>query len=195
MDLKKAPDFSNAGTSLIDGFKQTVESGDPGGFVTNCVIVGINYGAFAETGRTAAGYFSSGMRNISMPQFHFSWDVATSNFSLFGQQISMNIPVPNISFYAAGGFPSMGELFIAREAGPEMVGTMGGHTAVANNDQIVSGIASGVRDANEEQNALLREQNELLRRLLEKDNGGLDGRQIADYLFTLQRNRERARGF
>jgi chromosome segregation ATPase len=44
--------------------------------------------------------------------------------------------------YASGGFPSAGELFIAREAGPEMVGTLGGRTAVANNNDIVAGIAT-----------------------------------------------------
>lgn len=49
--------------------------------------------------------------------------------------------------YADGGFPDVGQVFIAREAGPEMVGTIGGHTAVANNDQIVSGITSGVYQA------------------------------------------------
>ena len=38
-------------------------------------------------------------------------------------------------------------MFIAREAGPELVGTMGGRTAVANNDQIVEGIRQGVYDA------------------------------------------------
>ena len=41
----------------------------------------------------------------------------------------------------------MGEVFIAREAGPEMVGNIGGRTAVANNDQITTGIASAVREA------------------------------------------------
>ncbi|MGX8835328.1 hypothetical protein ACWG0P_14095 [Amedibacillus sp. YH-ame6] len=46
--------------------------------------------------------------------------------------------------YANGGFPNVGQMFIAREAGVEMVGTMGGRPAVANNDQIVSGIESGV---------------------------------------------------
>ena len=72
--------------------------------------------------------------------------------------------------YATGGYPKSGELFWARENGtPEMVGKMGGNTAVANNDQIVSGIASGVSSANAESNALLREQNELLRRLLQKE--------------------------
>lgn len=49
--------------------------------------------------------------------------------------------------YASGGFPDTGELFVAREAGPELVGTIGGKTSVANNDQIVSGIRQGVFEA------------------------------------------------
>ena len=49
--------------------------------------------------------------------------------------------------YADGGYPDVGQMFIAREAGPELVGTMGGKTAVANNDQIVSSISSGVYQA------------------------------------------------
>lgn len=49
--------------------------------------------------------------------------------------------------FASGGFPSDGQLFIANEAGPELVGTMGGHSAVANNSQIVEGIRQGVYDA------------------------------------------------
>jgi hypothetical protein len=49
--------------------------------------------------------------------------------------------------YASGGFPAIGQLFFAREAGPELVGTMGGRTAVANNAQIVAGISSGVFSA------------------------------------------------
>ena len=49
--------------------------------------------------------------------------------------------------FASGGFPSEGQLFMAREAGPELVGTMGGRNAVANNDQIVEGIRQGVYEA------------------------------------------------
>lgn len=49
--------------------------------------------------------------------------------------------------YASGGFPKAGEMFVAREAGPEMVGTIGGHTAVANNDQIVASVSAGVYEA------------------------------------------------
>lgn len=71
--------------------------------------------------------------------------------------------------FADGGFPDAGQLFIAREAGAEMVGSLGGHTAVANNDQIVEGIREGVEAAMERQNQLLRRQNELLQALLEKE--------------------------
>ena len=70
---------------------------------------------------------------------------------------------------AMGGFVDSGQLFVAREAGPELVGTIGGQTAVANNDQIISGIASGVAQAEAEQNALLRQQNSILAQLLKKD--------------------------
>lgn len=80
------------------------------------------------------------------------------------------ITVGNIVAAANGGiFDFPGQLFIAREAGPELVGTMGGSTAVANNDQIVEGIKGGVAQANSEQNDLLRQQNSILMQLLNKD--------------------------
>lgn len=49
--------------------------------------------------------------------------------------------------YANGGFPDMGQMFVAREAGPELVGRIGKKTAVANNDQIVSAVSGGVYNA------------------------------------------------
>lgn len=55
-----------------------------------------------------------------------------------------SIPHLSVDWYANGGFPDAGQLFIANEAGPEMVGSIGGKTAVANNDQIVEAIAQGV---------------------------------------------------
>lgn len=69
---------------------------------------------------------------------------------------------------AEGGLVNSGEVFIAREAGPEFVGTFGSQTAVANNDQIVAGIASGVSAAMSTQNSLLSEQNSLLKSILAK---------------------------
>ena len=55
------------------------------------------------------------------------------------QKLSLQIPT-----LATGGFPSMGQMFIAREAGPELVGTIGSRNAVVNNDQIVESVSSGV---------------------------------------------------
>lgn len=75
-----------------------------------------------------------------------------------------------IKLTANGGFVDEGQLFVAREAGPELVGSIGNSTAVANNNQIVEGIASGVAAANAEQNELLRRQNELLASILQKDS-------------------------
>ena len=55
--------------------------------------------------------------------------------------------IKDITKYASGGFPNMGQMFIAREKGPELVGNLGGHTAVMNNDQIVSSVSDGVYHA------------------------------------------------
>lgn len=59
------------------------------------------------------------------------------------------IKVSKIPQYSEGGFVDEGQLFVAREAGAEMVGSIGRRTAVANNDQIVEGISAGVSVAND----------------------------------------------
>lgn len=60
----------------------------------------------------------------------------------------IDIPqVPYVPTYASGGFPEMGEYFLARESGPEMVGRIGNQNAVANNDQIVTAVKQGVYEA------------------------------------------------
>lgn len=66
----------------------------------------------------------------------------------FGLDLPMSseISMPRL---AGGGTVSSGQMFIAREAGPELVGTIGNRTAVANNDQIVAGITNGVATAND----------------------------------------------
>ena len=45
----------------------------------------------------------------------------------------LKLAIPTIPLLASGGFPSMGQMFIAREAGPELVGTIGSRSAVVNN--------------------------------------------------------------
>ena len=53
----------------------------------------------------------------------------------------------SITFKKDGGFVPTGQMFVAREAGPELVGSIGGRTAVANNDQIVDAVSIGVYQA------------------------------------------------
>ena len=79
-----------------------------------------------------------------------------------------SVDITPVQKFATGGFPNRGQLFIANESGPEMVGRIGGRSAVANKDQITDGIATAVYTANAEQNRLLREQNDLLRAILAK---------------------------
>ena len=79
----------------------------------------------------------------------FSWDAIT----VAGKEIVpaghiQLFTIPQISGrFADGGFPDMGQMFIAREAGPELVGNINGRTAVANNDQIVAAVSQGVYSA------------------------------------------------
>lgn len=102
-----------------------------------------------------------------------------------GEVIGVDIQIPLIASvslprFENGGFPETGQIFLARENGiNEMVGHIGNRPAVANNDQIIQGIAYGVKQALREagssdeilreQNALLREQNELLSYLANKE--------------------------
>ena len=93
--------------------------------------------------------------------------------------------------YAEGGFPDEGELFIAREAGPELVGRIGGRTAVANNDQIVASLAM----ANEEVvNAVMAIGAMIVKAVNDKDTATyLDGRKVSEGLYgpmqTVAKNR------
>ena len=85
---------------------------------------------------------------------------------VWGEGGNFALPGMNVPAYANGGFVPRGDLFLANESSPEFVGSIGNRTAVANNNQIVQGIASGVQHANAEQNMLLREVRDYLRALL-----------------------------
>lgn len=52
-----------------------------------------------------------------------------------------------VTEYGDGGYPGSAQLFVARERGAELVGTIGNHTAVMNNDQIVASVSAGVANA------------------------------------------------
>lgn len=154
--------------------------------VINTIIGGIE--TMANGVVTGFNWMIDALNNLSFTVPSWVPEIGGSKFGFnLGKIETISIP----RLMADGGFVDEGQMFIAREAGAEMVGAIGRRTAVANNDQIVEGIASGVAEANSEQNALLREQNALLRELLDKDPVNLDGRSLSNSIEKYQRERGR----
>jgi len=133
--------------------------------------------------RTFISNTLSGLTSIHIPMPHFS--IATG---------FLGIQYPRFDgWWATGGFPETGSLFMASESGPEMVGSMGSHkNTVANNMQIVEGIRQGVKDANAEEVRMLREQNDLLRQILAKE--GTATVSLSSVTNALQRKNQRDGG-
>ena len=82
---------------------------------------------------------------------HLSWSTQPAPGWIANILRAINLPaeIPklNVSWYASGGFPEMGEFFFMNEAGPEMIGQIGNRTAVANQDQITTAIANATYNA------------------------------------------------
>lgn len=84
-------------------------------------------------------YGSSFAKGLVKAIKNTSFPTITGSVSTSGSSASISLRA-----YASGGFPDEGQMFVAREAGPELVGTIGSRSAVANNDQIVESVAKGV---------------------------------------------------
>ena len=94
-------------------------------------------------GKDAIQGFANGFGSVHIPLPHVS--VSWNRHSV--GPVSFSTPSFGLNWYAKGGFPENGEMFIARENGPEMVGRMGNRNTVANNNQIIDGIKKGVFEA------------------------------------------------
>lgn len=120
------------------------------------------------------------------------------NFSIAGYSPFAGlrtISVPQIPMLADGGFVDQGQLFIAREAGAEMVGSIGRRTAVANNDQIVEGITYGVREANDDVvTAIYAVAQQIIAEMRNQDNGGGGGYDFDRAVRDAQRRNARMYG-
>ena len=96
----------------------------------------------------------------------FSWD----SVNIGGKEIIQagNINLGKIPTFAAGGFPKQYSMFMAGENGvPEILGTVGGKTAVAGGQEI-TGIRDAVYSTSQQEIALLKQQNQLLSEILKK---------------------------
>ncbi|MDT4377081.1 hypothetical protein RO787_27530 [Blautia coccoides] len=135
----KGSDISSGIKSGYEGSKETIKNAVSE--IPNLISNGI--GSLWDIGKNAIKSFADGFSSIHIPMPHIGWD--WNEFSL--GNFSFSVPSFNLDWYAKGGFPAAGEMFVARERGPELVGRMGSRSAVANNDQIVDGIKAGVYDA------------------------------------------------
>lgn len=138
--------FYSSGRTLADQFKSGLESVSFGGIVSSWQN-DFNFYSLENSmyyaGRSAAQEFASGMENVHLPTPHLYFDYSVTGDSDSGYSYSYT---SYIDWYKLGGFPNVGDLFIANEAGPEMVGRMGNRNVVANNQQITEGIKAAVVD-------------------------------------------------
>ena len=157
--------FSVAGEIFVD-----IKDGILSGFkkVVNGIIKGLNSAiAVPFNGINSALSF---IKNIKILDFKPFSGIRT-------------ISVPQIPYLASGGVVDSGQMFIAREAGAELVGNVGNKTAVMNNDQIVESVADGVYRA-------------VLAAMSQSDNGEtaiyIDGRRVFEVVKNYN-TRERIR--
>lgn len=117
----------------------------------------------------AVKHIWNGFANWMNSKLSFSWDAV----NIAGKQIvgAGSINLGKIPTFAAGGFPSQYSMFMAGENGrAEMLGTVGGKTAVAGGQEI-TGIRDAVYSTAQQEMELLRQQNQLLQGILEKEFG------------------------
>jgi hypothetical protein len=141
--------FTGVGTALGLGLLL-------GGAASLGTAVAFNWDSLWENIKTAWNNLVKWWKGLTLPELkikmpHFIWGTKDATGTLKTVMEFLNIPakIPNLSvqWYGNGGLPPEGQMFVAREAGPELVGTIGNRSAVVNNDQIVSAVSKGVYQA------------------------------------------------
>lgn len=149
-DLNDANKTLSDTTTILEGAKNAVD-------VTSGTLKGLNeqiditsqglVNAMADSGTDAGKQFADNIKEeIESANFSSTLRKAMKSKIQISTLYSGNGNV-TLNAYASGGLPETGQLFIANEDGPEMVGSIGGHTAVANAIQIVESVAKGVARA------------------------------------------------
>lgn len=149
--------------------------------------------AFAKAWEKVKGFAEA--LGAAVPSYSPSYDEATgiTTIDMTGGIIpSINLfpflggsPIA-IPAFAEGGFPTPGDLFIANERGAELVGSMNGKPAVANNQEIVAGIAAGNVDV---VNAVYAMANMIVKAVEDKDTDiTLDGESLANQMYRYNQN-------
>ena len=180
--------FYRDGEYMIGGLVNAVTDKTPDlqNAISDMVIVSFDLNAAFRCGysygQSLGSGIADGIRSIVFPMI-------TASISALNNQFSLNVQA-----YATGGFPDEGQLFIARERGAEMVGSIGSRTAVANNDQIVDGITYGVRTANEDVVTAIYAVAQQIISEIRSSDGGNSGFNIDRYIDNYSKTKQRAYG-
>lgn len=97
-----------------------------------------------------------------------SWAAKVAEVDWGGVDLVPTVQLSRIQAFETGGFPKQYSMFMAGENGvPEILGTVGGKTAVAGGQEI-TGIRDAVYSTSQQEIALLKQQNQLLSEILKK---------------------------
>ena len=185
--------LKEVGKQLVVGFSNGVSENAP-----------LAYNTMKTFGSNVVSNIKAGIENAkpsvrnSLENLFTGVKVKVPHFSITGSfnLERMSVPKISVSTYAIGGFPDHGEMFIAREQGPELVGRIGNRTAVANNDQIVEGVAAGVTSANDGViNAIYAMAQQIIS-AIEENSGDvyLDGDKVGERVTEYQNRKNRIFG-
>ena len=144
--------FNASGANIINGLENGAKGQWSTGasWVKNIGSTIQNTANMYDVGKHMGESLASGMANSRKVNFKIDL-LNKATMSDSQKQINEMLGLDGLQygfgFYAGGGFPNTGEVFVAREAGAEMVGRINGRTAVADNDQIVNAVSKGVYEA------------------------------------------------
>lgn len=102
------------------------------------------YNNFWDVGKGIMDGMANGINENASKLYNAFHDAIQESEIPEGIMADLVVNFKQMNGYASGGIPETGELFIAREAGAELVGRFGNHTGVANNQQIVAAVSDGV---------------------------------------------------
>lgn len=184
--------------NLVEPFKEKFNSAFFGG----------NVGADTQRANSTAGKLGQSLIGAIFAGIKKGWEVVTGWLTTAVELVSEAFDSASdakqrqrdfgspVLGRASGGFVGSGDLFIANEAGPELVGRIGHRTAVANGDQIINGIANGVASANEGvQSAVYQMANMIVHAINSKDMDiSLDGKSLARQMYSYQQTVSNEKG-
>ena len=165
--------FSNAWVYIKEGLSKAwsiVLSWWQGATILNIRVASIN---LVDTVRNAWNNLQNWARQNMKLNLHVEFTTPVGTIQKSVTKALHLTGWPNLKFFKYGGYPDMGDLFVANEAGPELVGTVNGKSAVASNNEI-TGIRDAIYDSSQQELAMLRRQNDLLMQIVQKEFGITD---------------------